>query len=230
MFYGGLELVVLPLAVLGVVVLAIVALAGARGEPDTRGERAHALYVALVSFVAIFTLLFALTQVAESVAEMVIDPEIDCSEGFAPECYEEVSLGTPPTAIDVPDQTERRTRDALNAAAVALVAGAVLWFHRRRSDDLGELGPVPARTFNAYLYAVSFTAMLVLLVVGAIVLFTLVRVAVPDAVSTASSGTERDNALVDLAPSLTGVAGAALIYVRHWRAAGRLRRGEPPPE
>jgi len=58
---GGLNalLVTLVAVPLGVLVLAVIILAAGRGEPDTTGRRAFAVYLAAVNFVAIFTLVFA---------------------------------------------------------------------------------------------------------------------------------------------------------------------------
>jgi hypothetical protein len=219
MFYGSelVYVVLAPLSIVGMFVLAIVALAG-RNEPDSRGERAYVLYLSIVSFVALFTVLFALVNLASTLTHMVLDPSA------AGQPY----TGDPLFAPDFED--EYRTRDALNAGAAVLVAGAILLLHRRRSqhlvDDAGFAGSAGARTFTAYLFAVAFVAMAILLVAAAVALPALIRVAAPGLTAVDSSGAERDAALTDLVPALVAGGGAVVIYLTHWRAADRVRRGD----
>lgn len=223
MFLGELTVLVGPMTVLGVIVLAIVALAGGRSEPDTRGERAYVLYLALVSFVAMFTMLFALSALSSPAIEAVVENADPCAANpSSPECF-----GAPPAGFE-PEGDEANVRAAINAAGVAVAAGVILLLHRGRTRrllaDPGFPGSAGARTFNAYLYAVSFTALAVLLVGAAIAIPAVVRVIAPSLVTTGSSSAERDAALTGLVPSLVLALGAALVYLTHWRAADRLRR------
>lgn len=219
MFYGSeLAYVILaPLAVVGVIVLAIVALAG-RNELDSRGERAYVLYLSLVSFVALFTLLFALVNLASTLTQIVLDPSP----------IEQPYVGDPGFTIDFQD--EYRTRDALNALAALIVAGAILFAHRRRTqslvDDAGFAGSAGARTFTAYLFAVSFVAMAILLVAAAVALPALIRAVIPGLTAFESNSAEREAALTDLVPALVAGGGAVVIYLTHWREAHRLRAGD----
>ncbi len=226
MFYGEVVYAILtPLAIVGLLVLAILALAG-RGEPDARGDRAYVLYLSLVSFIALFTLLFAIVDVSSTATgALLVDDSDACTvDPFSPEC------AGPGFEIDSHGSGEARTRDLLNTAGVALAAGAVLLFHRRLTrahvEEPGFGASPGARTFTAYLYAVAFTAVLTFVVAAAIALPALVRSVAPGLTSTGSSTSERDAALTDLVPALVAAGGAAVIYVTHWRAAHRLRRGE----
>lgn len=229
MFYGELVYATIaPLAILGVVVLAILALSG-RSEPDTRGERAYVLYLSLVSFVAVFTLLFALVELGSTAIETLVDPDAEaCLDPSSPGCYTGPGEFAPDFGPDFGD--EQRVRDAINSGAVAVVAGVVLLFHRRRTqrllDDPGFPGHSGARTFTAYLYAISFAAMATLLIAAAIAVPAAVRTIAPGLTAIDSSSAEREGALVDLVPALVAVAGALVVYLAHWRAADRLRRGE----
>ena len=224
MFYGGelVYVILAPLAIVGVIVLAIVALAG-RSDADSRGERAYVLYLSLVSFIALFTVLFALTDLASTATEALVDGPEECVEPFDPACLESGSFQTEVGG-------ELRTRSIVNTAGVALAAGAVLLFHRRRSQalasDPGFPGSAGARTFTAYLYAVCFVAMATVLVAAAITLPALVRVVAPGLTALGSSGAERDSALTDLVPALVAGGGAVVIYLFHWREAEGLRRGD----
>lgn len=220
MFYGGaLYSTIAPLAILGMIVLAILALSG-RSEADARGERAYVLYLSLVSFVALFTLLFALVDLGSTAIDSLVD-EVGCVDPAQPGCFDDFGgsgYGGEPAA-----------RGVINSVAVALVAGAVLVFHRRRSQDLVRdeafRRSAGARTFTAYLYAVAFTAMVILLVAAAISLPAALGVIAPGLTAPDSTELERNSSLRALVPALLAAGGAALIYVGHWREADRLRRG-----
>ena len=221
MFYGELLYVILvPLTILGLVVLAILALSG-RSDPDSRGDRPYVLYLSLVSYLALFTVLFALVDLASTAMDAVV--------GNGPEHLYPSYIGSGPTP-DLDFEGELRTRAALNSGAIALAAGAVLLFHQKRSRRLvhepGFAGSSGARTFSAYLYAVAFTSMAIVLAAGALALPALVRTVAPGLTAIESSTAERDSALSDLVPALVAGAGAGAIYVIHWRAATRLRHGE----
>ena len=218
MFYPALPFLVEPLAILGIVVLGIIALSGGRGEPDPAGDRAYSLYLSLVSYVAMFTLLIAVAAIMSTAGETLVDAKPYVDEfGSGGVLYPEPA----------PGGGEERARDAITGGAVALVAALVLLVHRRRSRSFvggeGFLRSPARRTHVAYLYAVAFTAIAVVLVAGAIALNAGVRAAAPGTVSGGPSGAERDAAITDLFPALTLSLGAGLIYVTHRRAADRLR-------
>lgn len=226
MFYGDVVYAILtPLAMVGLIVLAILALAG-RGEPDARGERPYVLYLSLVSFIALFTLLFAIVDLSSTATEAILVEGSDaCAvDPFSPEC------AGPGFEIDSPSGGEARTRDLLNTGGVALVAGAVLFFHRRLTrEHVAEPGfgaSAGAKTFTAYLYAVAFTAMITVVVAASIAVPALVRSVAPGLTAAGSSSSERDAALTDLVPALVAAAGGVVIYLTHWRAAHRLRHGD----
>lgn len=228
--FGGLELVVMPLALVGIVVLAIVALTGGRGDPDPRGRRAAMLYLCLVPFVAIFSLLYAVPSVVSAVANLTLvevedggaSAEVCAQDPLHPECRG----GGVTQFINVfPSSREAQesawARDAFNALAVGLAAAAVLRWHRSRwkevADDDDFASSPGARTLDAYLYAVSFTAMIVLLAAAAVTLFALARVVAPDVVSAGSPAAERDAGLVQLLSAVATAGAAAFVYVTHWR-------------
>lgn len=224
MFYGGLAYAILaPLAIVGVIVLAILALSG-RSEPDTRGDRAYVLYLSLISFIALFTLFFALVSLASTAGDALFVDDADvCADPYSPEC-----LGGSGFDSGRPGG-ELRARDVLDSVGIAIAAGAVLVFHRKRSSDLlaepGFAGSAGARTFTAYLYAVAFTAMAIFIGAVAVGVPAVVRTVAPGLTALGSNSAERDAALSDLVPALVAGGGAVLIYLTHWKAAPRLRRG-----
>ena len=235
--YGGLELLLIPLALVGLVVLAVVALAGNRGDPDPHGHRPRALYLCLVTFVALFTLVYAAQTVVSALANLALI-DLGDAAGLSEMCqvdplHPECRTGGVSQFVNVfedasPEAQEAAwARDALDGLAVALAALAVLGWHRRRwAETLGDekFSSSPGvRTYDAYLHAVSFTAMIVLLVAGAAALFAIARVVVPGVVSDGASGAERDAGLVQLLGALTAGGVAAAVYLSHWRRIKPLR-------
>jgi hypothetical protein len=240
--YGGMEFLLMPLALVGLVVLAVVALAGTRGDPDPHGHRPRTLYLCLVTFVALFTLVYAAATAVSAVANLALVDlgdsgrlsEICEMDPLHPECrgggvtqFVNVFGEASPEA-----QEAARARDALNGLALGLAAAAVLIWHRRRwAETLGDetfLSSPGARTYDAYLHAASFTAMIVLLAAAAAALFALARVVVPGVVSDGGSGAERDAGLVQLVTSLAAGGAAGAVYLSHWRRIRPLRT--PPAE
>lgn len=224
MFYGAFVYGILaPLMILGVIVLAILALSG-RSEPDARGDRPYVLYLSLVSFIALFTVLFGVVSIGSTATHSLLDDGggSECIDPADPACFG--GQGFEPAYGG-----ERRAGEILNSIGVVAVAAGVLVFHRRLSrqvvDDPGFAGSAGGRTFTAYLYAVAFTAMVVLLAAAAVALPALIRTIAPGLTAVGESSTERDAALLDLVPALVAGAGAAVIYLTHWRAATGLRRG-----
>lgn len=115
------------------------------------------------------------------------------------------------------------------------------------------MGEAPVRrTYQVYLYAVCFVAIIVFLIGAASGLFGLVRIAFPDqtaqdipstfvseeelSVFTPVEGAtdpERRRGVVQFLENgiLAGLAAGVFVY--HWRQAGRIREdleGRPPPE
>jgi hypothetical protein len=99
------------------------------------------------------------------------------------------------------------------------------------------------RTYQVYLYAVCFVAVLVFLFAASLALFGLVRVALPDQTAAGQfgavtvgagpeqfvpggpAGAERTEGLAQFLNNtiLSGITG--LVFALHWRRAGRLRDG-----
>jgi hypothetical protein len=170
--------IVLPLGLLALVVLV---LAGGR-DIDPTGRRTFTLYVAAVSFIALFTALIASTAVVSSLAEKIDDDE--SSEDFVfPEDFPQDGAFPEDRGIldgdgdgdgdddffddsDV-SENDRVLQGTVQGALVLVAAGAVLLFHhRRRREYLAESdfeGSAAWRADRAYVYATCFTVVLVFL-------------------------------------------------------------------
>ena len=73
---------VFPLVVLGVLGFAVLALVNGRSEPDPSGRRPYATYLVLVTFVALFTTVFALARAASSGTQAAMNTPLgECTAG-----------------------------------------------------------------------------------------------------------------------------------------------------
>jgi hypothetical protein len=212
---------VLPI---GFLVLAVLVLAGGRGEVDDSGRRTYALYLGVVSFIALFTALVGFTGVVNAVMDKVVDEPDD----------DEVVVDNDQGGIDFDfdtggggDENDQIARDAVQAGLVGVLALGVLAFHLRRRRDLVApadfAGSAAGRVDRAYLYAVCFTAVLIFLFAGAIALYAVFRVIAPDVTGSGDSALERQLGLQQLVTLgfLATVAGG--IFWWSWRGAETSR-------
>lgn len=182
--------IALPLLVL---VLVLIILAGR--EPDTTGRRAFAVYLAAVSFVAIFTAVFASFAAVLSLTDLVIDGR---SEDAA-------------------------VRGAVQAVLVVAAALIVLVFHARRRRELQlteefDAGAPAWRIDRAYLYTVCFVAVVTALFALGVSGYGLFRVLAPGVTADEiSKHLERQEGVAQLI-SLTwlGIVGL-YVFLRSWR-------------
>jgi hypothetical protein len=188
-----LTLVAVPL---GVLVLAVIILAAGRGEPDTTGRRAFAVYLAAVNFVAIFTLVFASFAAVQSLADLVVDGK---SEDAA-------------------------VRGAVQAGLIVGAAVVVLVFHARRrrelqAEDEFERGGPPWRIDRAYLYAVCFVAVLVALFALGVGAYGVFRTLAPGVTGGEFTPRhlERQEGVAQLISQVWLGLAALYVFVRAWR-------------
>ena len=246
MIFFGLELLI-PLVILGLIVLAVTQVTSDRRDPDPTGRRPYAIYLFIVTFVALFVALFSLVAVASSVVHLAL-PE----RGFGG--YEDLAAPSefPPKFEPPPGgSTEgpiyqefvpvgsnvEHTRQAIQAGLIFLAAVVVLLFHVRRIRDLEKAGSLSEmtirRSYQAYLYAVCFVAVLIILVAGALAAFGIVRIAAPGATGYGGTSAERDGGIVQLVSSGILALAAYVLFLLHWRRASALRdrplQSEPPP-
>jgi hypothetical protein len=179
---------------LGVLVLAVIILAAGRGEPDTTGRRAFAVYLGAINFVAVFTLVFASFATVQSLAALVVD-------------------GT---------NEDAAVRGAVQAALIVAAAVIVLVFHSRRRRELrGDsefVAGAPAwRIDRAYLYAVCFVAVLVALFALGAGAYGGFRVLAPGVSGEfVSRHHERQEGVAQLIPQIWLGLAALYVFVRAW--------------
>ncbi|HEX2038527.1 MAG TPA: hypothetical protein VHF47_02220 [Acidimicrobiales bacterium] len=225
--------IVLPLVLFGLLVVVVVGVSTARNEPDPHNHRLPATYLTAVSFVLVFTALFGLTAAVASVSSLIgeedsfsVTAEPDFGDDFEPRSE------TPLTPVDDSD-VEDATAGALAGAFVVVVAGGMLWHHRRTLlgllDAEGFRGGAGARVVHAYLYATQFVAVLVLVGAGAVTLYGLAQVLVPGLLSDGEAQSVREGGarLFLTAGALAG--GAGLVAAVHLREHERVDRSAPPP-
>lgn len=136
---GGFGLLwsVLPIALIALVAFVIVAVVGRRREADPRGRRPYAVYLLAVMFVSLLTLVAGLGQIGSALASGITEAggvwavtvgdgfELGAEHGYGPEGSVRWGPGGSPTMARI-----------LRAMLVALPAGAVFVFHRRRLHEL----------------------------------------------------------------------------------------------
>jgi hypothetical protein len=243
MFLFGLEFLI-PLAILGLIVLAITQVVSDRKEPDPTGRRPYAIYLFIVTFVALVVALFSLTVAASSLVRLVLSEESrptvfipDAPPGLElpPGGQGEVPIGDGPVYGEFSpyEPDVEHSRQAILSGLFFVSAGLVLLFHARRIRHLeaeGILAHVPIRrSYQVYLYAVCFVAVLVTLVAGALAIFGLVRIVAPGATGFGSASAERRQGIVQLASSGLLALAAYVLFRIHWRRAYELggEGGEP---
>jgi hypothetical protein len=224
--------IVLPLGLLALVVLV---LAGGR-DIDPTGRRTFALYVAVVSFVAVFTALTASTQVVNSLTEKIRDE--DASEDF--EDFEDFDTEDLEDFEDFGDsgsdvtQNDRVIRGAVQAGLVLAVSIGVLVFHtRRRREYMAHpefAGSAAWRTDRAYLYAVCFTAILVFLFATGFGSYEIFQVFAPGVFASGDDSVARKDGLQALLTLGWLALASVAIFRYHWRQAHpRAAPATPPP-
>jgi hypothetical protein len=242
MFLFGLEFLI-PLAFLGLIVLAVTQIVSERKEPDPTGRRPYAIYLFVVTFIALVVALFSLTSVASAVARLSV-PE----RGASPFTTEEFPPGFEPPPggpgqspiyeeFSPFDSDVEHSRQAILSGLFFAGAVLVLMFHARRIRDLdaeGTLSKLPIRrSYQVYLYAVCFVAVLVSLVAGALAIFGLVRIVAPGVTGFDAASAERNEGIVQFASSGILALAAYGLFRLHWRRASTLRlratEPEPPP-
>jgi hypothetical protein len=132
----------LPIAFLAIIVLVVAALTRSRGEPDERGRRPLAVYLLVVMFISLFTLVGSVQQIVSTlVDEAVGTPDLPGSFGLGVAQVE--SSGTIPSeggsAIPIPHPPGQLTfgpdrsvlAPTLQGLISALLAAGIFAFHAR---------------------------------------------------------------------------------------------------
>lgn len=212
--------IVLPLGLLALVVLV---LAGGR-DIDPTGRRTVALYVAVVSFVAVFTALIASTAVVHSLTEAIKDEDSSSGSVVVEDDFDD---GTFEFDFDVGfdgdadvSQTDRVLRGTVQGTLVFLAAAGVLWFHhRRRHEFLGDPdfdGSAAWRADRAYMYAVCFTAILIVLYAAGFGSYNIFQLIGPGVFGSGDDTAVRQSALQGLITLAWLTVAAAGIFRYYW--------------
>ena len=211
----------IPLAILALIVLGIVAVAKGGREADPTGMRPYAIYLFAVSFLTLFTVMFSASAVVSALVRAAV------GNGAAPGSFLEYESAGMLTAFD---STGTHIREAVQAALVALGAALVFIFHARRVRELdsgGSFAEGPSRhTYQVYLYAVCFVAILTVLVAGIAAAFGLVDVVAPDT-GFGPGFPGREHGIAEFAGSGVLAVFALVVFQWHWRRTSQLRL--PPP-
>jgi hypothetical protein len=221
--------VVLPLGLLALVVLV---LAGGR-DIDTTGRRTFTLYVCVVSFVAVFTVLIASTAIVSSLTEKIKDDESSTElfdfeelDGEEFEDFEGVDGGS-----DV-SQNDRVLQGTVQGALVLVAAGGVLLFHhRRRREYLAAAdfdGSAAWRADRAYVYVVCFTAILIFLFASGFGSYNVFKLIGPGVFGAGDDDAIRKSALQELLTLAWLALAAGAIFRYYWLQVHP--RGEVPAD
>jgi hypothetical protein len=239
-----------------ILLLALIVLAVRRGDPDPTGRRPYATYLCLVSFLAVFALLFAGFAVVDSLSSLAfrgdswsevstaeLGPRFDPAnpenslppgfEAFPGSGSDSGSAGSEPIfppggpegfLVDGSDQADDADiRSAVLGGLFALVALLVLLFHAGASRRLAEeddfAGSPAWRTYQVYIYAACFVALVTAAAAGAVALYGVFRAIAPDVADEFNSN-ERREGLATLVSSGLLAIGALVIFRSHWRKAG----------
>jgi hypothetical protein len=218
--------IVLPLGLLALVVLV---LAGGR-DIDTTGRRTFTLYVCVVSFVAVFTVLIASTAIVSSLTEKIKDDESSEDIVFDEEFEDFEDFGVE-TGSDV-SQNDRVLQGTVQGALVLVAAGGVLLFHhRRRREYLAAAdfdGSAAWRADRAYVYVVCFTAILIFLFASGFGSYNVFKLIGPGVFGAGDDDAIRKTALQELLTLAWLALAAGAIFRYYWLQVHP--RGEAPAD
>lgn len=244
LFLGGLASLFVFMAVvpLGLIVLALAVVFNGRQVDDPAGQRPTAIYLGVVCFITLFTVLFAGTAAVGRVSSLIVPAEERAGEGegawfaYAPgdgvtfegvdgfECRPGRLDGTDNCpGGERPDPDDISIRDTVRAGLLALPAAALFAFHWRRRRRLvaDEAFPGSAawRADRVYLYLVCLVSALVAAFASAALVYDLFRLAAPDITAEAfARRSEREVALADAITMTVLTLGALAIFCGHWSA------------
>jgi hypothetical protein len=218
--FVSLLFAVVPLVILAAIVLGAIALVQRR-EPDPTGRRPYLLYLLLVVFLALATMVTSGSAFLGSAGELVFDG----AQSPRGEIFLEGVQEFPNEGRD----SEKATRSDLVQAALLLIAGLLLYrFHAPRLDDLMASDPKERafeRTHNVYLYVVCFTAAVVTFIAGAVAIQGLLKAILPGTLSSAPDDIARDQGFVQILRVGSLAGASAYLFLVHWRKGEPARRG-----
>jgi hypothetical protein len=208
---------------LGVIILAIVAVAGGRAEPDPLHERPATLYLTAVSFFAVFAVLFAVFGLASSALNLTVDRHsiVDYStpvlSGRSSITIGSGSVSDVPTVAPLralPGQHDEDYRGIVIALIAALLAALLFLLHYRwlRQYLADRVDGPGVRVWHTYLYVACFFAILVAIPAVGALIYDLFRAIAPGVTETGA----RSHALVSFGSTSVLAAGAGILFLFHW--------------
>ena len=204
LFLGGASFALFPVLVL----LAVVVVLALRHDDDAGEERAPAIYGSVVAFLALLTLLVAVTA---AVGALV---------GFTEDTGGTVADDRFTSMMDEGDHD-----DDWRALAASVIAGgaavAVLALHRPLLDRRDELTGAARRVYRAYLALMSLVTVVLAVAVGAVIVYAVLRLLSPGVFG----GEDRGQVGREALPLLALFLGAATLWRWHW-----ARLWSPPQE
>jgi hypothetical protein len=210
--FGGLSLAVTLLFPV-VLLLAFLVILALRHDDDVDGNRAPAIYGAVVAFIALLTLLFAATGVAASLAELT------ASDGGGSSGAQFESGG-----FEDFDDSGSDDDAAISSAVAFFIAGlaaaGLLAVHRSLFERRRSATGAARRVHRAYALAFCLVTALIAMAAGGAGLYSLWRAVAPGV----SGSDNRSDELRTLVPLIVLFVGAALLWMRHWAEV------DPEPE
>ena len=143
--FGGIEFLI-PLVLILLVVLVV-----RQGGNDPHGHRPYAIYLFVVTFISLMTMLAAIGFLATVIGDQATNSRAfvtgeQCSASSSGSGSSDLSGGqivpVPPQEIPVPTQENCQPTGpadapvAIRAILIAFVAGGVLWFHATQARAL----------------------------------------------------------------------------------------------
>lgn len=220
------------LGVLGLIVVALAVVLDSRRNPDETGARTTAVYLGVVSFILIWTLVASLTFAVHAITSLIVDEDARSSEAVFEAVPDEITgdfESDDDREEDGPDPQDQVIQDTIQSGLVAIVSGALLVFHirrRRRLAEATDFAASPAwRADRAFLYLVCAVAVLVIVVAVSVGLYDFFRIAVPGITAEGPQDVERDRAINSILTLLVLVGASGYVFGRAWSAVS----GEPEP-
>ena len=186
---------------LGVIVLAIVAIAGGRSEPDPLHERPATLYLTAVSFFSVFAVLFAVFGLASSALNLTVDHDYStatflgstarsqsCSGDSSGNITCDHSSGAP--LIREPGQHDGDYRGIVVAVIVGALAALLFLLHYRwlRQYLADRVDGAGVRVWHTYLYVACFFALVVAIPALGATIYDIFKVIAPGVTEAGTRG------------------------------------------
>lgn len=214
-----------------ILVFGLIIVLALRNDGDVEGRRPYAIYLAMTSYVALFTLLFASFIAVNAVVEVVTNEEsgsrsqfeeVDFQDQFPEGDFgfdEELGFQDDRDLVDRPGADDKAWNDFAIAVIVSAVAAAILWFHHPLLRAMGRPpydGTPHWRVVQAHRLVVCFTAVVTVLIAAAVALYGVFQAAAPGVTDVG----DRGNATANIARAAYLAVAAAVIFAWHWQAPG----------